>query len=204
LLSQGSGFMLGVAGLQRRLLSQMQRFDRCRRPAMILLELDRQLAAAGLDVGAAGRPALVQSGVDADDLSDPPLHWVGAGSFGEPHTQTVAEVLLKRGVVGLRRGNIGLEQHTPVDGQPASVEGLDLVRDRDMGVQIRIAGPAVTVGERGRDEASDVDLPDALWPSPGEQGVRLDERQCVLDGVLVGPLDHGRYCRVGDRPQRRH
>ena len=81
LLSQGSGFVLGVAGLQRRLLSQMQRFDRGRRPAMIMLELDGQLAAAGLDVGTAGRPALVQSGVDTDDLPDRPLRRVGAGPF---------------------------------------------------------------------------------------------------------------------------
>jgi hypothetical protein len=51
---------------------------------MIILELDRQLAAAGFDVGTAGRPAFVQSGVDADDLSDWPLRGVGAGPFGEP------------------------------------------------------------------------------------------------------------------------
>jgi hypothetical protein len=37
---------------------------------MIMLELDRQLAAAGFDVAAAGRPALIQSGVDTDDLPD--------------------------------------------------------------------------------------------------------------------------------------
>ena len=37
LLGQGSGFVFGVAGLQRRLLRQMQRFDRGRRPAMIML-----------------------------------------------------------------------------------------------------------------------------------------------------------------------
>ena len=89
----------------------------------------------------------------------------------------VAEVLLEGGVVGLRRGHVGLEQHPAVDGQPASVEGLHLVRDRDVGVQVRVAGPAVAVGERGRDQASDVDLPDALRPGPGEQGVLLDERQ---------------------------
>jgi hypothetical protein len=52
--------MFGIAGLQRRLLSQMQRLDGRRRPTMILLELDRELAAADVDVGAAGRPALVQ------------------------------------------------------------------------------------------------------------------------------------------------
>ena len=50
LLSQGAGFVFGVAGLQRRLLRQMQRFDRGRWPAMIILETDGQLAAAGIDV----------------------------------------------------------------------------------------------------------------------------------------------------------
>jgi hypothetical protein len=45
----------------------MQRFDRGRRAAMIMLELDRQFAAPGLDVCTAGRPALVQAGVDADN-----------------------------------------------------------------------------------------------------------------------------------------
>ena len=110
----------------------------------------------------------------------------------------------KRGVVGFRGGNVGLEQHPPVDRQPASVEGLHLVRDRDVGVQVRVAGPAVPVGERGRNQAPDVDLPDALWPGPGEQGMLLDERQRVLDGGLMGPFDRGRHRRIGDRPQGRH
>jgi hypothetical protein len=52
---------------------------------MIMLELDGQLASAYVYVGAAGRPAFVQSGVDTDDLSDRPLRRVGAGPFGEPH-----------------------------------------------------------------------------------------------------------------------
>ena len=100
----------------------------------------------------------------------------------------VAEVLLEGGVVGLRRGHVGFEQHPPVDRQPASVEGLHLVRDRDVGVQIRVAGPAVAVGERGRDQASDVDLPDPLRPGPGEQGMLLDERQRVLARRPGGPV----------------
>ena len=143
---------------------------------MIVLELDGQLAAAGIDVGAAGGPALVQSWVDTDDLSDWPLRRVGAGPFGEPHPQRFAEMLFERCVVGLRGGNVGFEQHPAVDGQPASVEGLDLVRDRDVGVQVRVAGPAVAVGERDGDEAPHVDLPDPLSPGPGEQGMLLEER----------------------------
>jgi hypothetical protein len=46
--------VLGVAGLQGRLLRQVQRLDRCRRSTVILLELDRELAAADVDVGAPG------------------------------------------------------------------------------------------------------------------------------------------------------
>ena len=99
--------------------------------------------------------------VDADDLRIG--RFDGAGPFGEPHPQRVAEVLFQRGGVGFRR-RVGFEQHTAVDGQPTSVEGLHLVRDRDVGVQIRVASPAVPVGERGRDQASYVDLPDA-WCS---------------------------------------
>jgi len=62
LFSAGAGFVLGVAGLQGLLLSQAQGFDRGRWLAMIILELDCQLAATGVDLGTAGRPALVESG----------------------------------------------------------------------------------------------------------------------------------------------
>jgi len=66
---------------------------------MIALETDGQLAAARLDVGAAGGPTLVQSWVDTDDLPDRPLRRVAAGPFGEPHPQRVAEMLFEGGVV---------------------------------------------------------------------------------------------------------
>ena len=80
---------------------------------------------------------------------------------------------------------------------------MDLVRNCDVSVQIRVAGPAVPVGERGGDEASDVDLPDSLRSGPGEQGMLFDECQSVLDGGLVGPFDHSRHRRISDGPQRR-
>ena len=66
----------------------------------------------------------------------------------------VAEMVFQGGVVGLRRRHRRLEQHPAVDGQPPSVEGLHLVRNGDVGVQIRIPGPGVAVGERGRDQAA--------------------------------------------------
>ena len=55
-----------------------------------------------------------------------------------------------------------------------------------------------------RDEASNVDLPDALRPGPGEQGMSLDERQSVVDRDLMRLFDHSRHCRISDRPQGRH
>jgi hypothetical protein len=59
------------------------------------------------------------------------------------------------------------------------------------------------VGERGGDNAPDVDLPDALRPGPGEQGMLLDEHQRVLDRGLMGPFNHSRHRRISDRPQSR-
>ena len=109
-------------------------------------------------------------------------------------------MLLECGVVRLGGGDVGLEQHPAVDGQPASVEGLNLVRDRDVGVQIRVPGPAVAVGECGSDQTADINLPDPLPPRPGEQGMLLDESQRVVHGVLMGAFDHSRNRRIGDRP----
>ena len=72
---------------------------------MIMLELDGELATAEVDMGAAGRPPLVQPRVDTDNLPDRPLARIGAGTRSEPHPQRVAEVLLQGGVVdGMREG----------------------------------------------------------------------------------------------------
>ena len=125
-------------------------------------------------------------------------------AFGEPDTQSGAEVLLQRGVVGLRRRHLRLEQHPPINRQPAPVEGLHLVRHRHMGVQIRIPGPAVPMGERGRHQAADVDLPDALRAGAGEQRMLLNEPQRILHRGLMGLFDDRRDGGGRDRPQRRH
>jgi hypothetical protein len=87
--------------------------------------------------------------------------------------------------------------------RPASVEGLHLVRHRHVGVQIRVPGSGVAVGERSRNQAADVDLPDPLRSGPGEQRMILDKGQGVPDRGLMGLFDHSRYRRFGDRPQGR-
>ena len=79
--------MFGVAGFQGGLLGQLQRLNRGGWSAVDTLEVGGELAAAGLNGGAAGRPASVQSGVDADDFSDRPQPWVRVGPFGEPDAE---------------------------------------------------------------------------------------------------------------------
>ena len=198
-----AGFVFGVASLQRRLLGQVKSFDRGWRPAMIRLKLDRELAPSGVDQGTSAGPALAQSEVNTDNLADGSLRRVGPGPFGEPHPEPVAEVVFEGGVVGLRCRHLCLEQHPTINTQPASVEALDLVRDRHVGVQIRIAGPAVAVGEPSPHHTADVDLPDSLWPRPGEQRLLLDEPQRIPNGGSVRPLDRRGRSRVGERPQCR-
>ena len=83
LLGQGAWFVLGVAGLQGGLLGQQDRLHHGRRAAVVALERGRQLAAAGLDAGPPGRPALVQGRVDTDHFTDRALAPLGAGTLGE-------------------------------------------------------------------------------------------------------------------------
>ena len=84
------------------------------------------------------------------------------------------------------------------------VEGLHLVSNSDVGVQVRVAGSGVAVRERGRNQPADVDLPDPVPALPGEQGVAFDEAQRILHGSLMRLFDLCCDVRVGDRPQRRH
>jgi hypothetical protein len=204
LLGQAAGFVLGITSLQRGLLRKVQHLHRSRRPAMITLKPARQLTASSLDAGPPCRPATVQGGVDADDLTYRPEPRICVGSFREADAEPVVEVVFQGGVVGFRRCHRGFEQDPSVDGQPASVEGLHLVCYSDMGVQVGVPGSAGAVGERGRDQAADVDLPDSVASLPGEQGMAFDEVECILHGCLARLLDLGGHMEVGDRPQRRH
>jgi hypothetical protein len=93
-------------------------------------------------------------------------------------------------------------QDATVDRQPPAAQGLHFVPDRDMGVQVRVAGPAVPVGERGGDQAGDVDLAYPARTLPGEQRPILHELQRGCDRGLMGPLDLCGDREVCGRPQR--
>jgi hypothetical protein len=90
--------------------------------------------------------------------STPTISWIGRfdrslpGSSGNPHPKYRGEVVLQRGVVRLRGRDFRGVQDATVDRQPPPAQGLHLVRDRDMGVQVRVAGARVAVGERGGDQ----------------------------------------------------
>ncbi len=202
LFGQRAGVVLVLPGLQGGLLGQRDPLDRRGWAAVVALERGGQHAPARLDALPSLGPALVQRVVDADNLADGEFAPVGIGSLREPHAQGCGEVLFEGGVVGLGGGHDRLEQDPSVDGQPAAVGGgLDLVRDRDVGVQVGVAGAGVAVYERGTDQAPDVDLVHPARAGAGVQGGAFDEVQGFGDGGVVGAFDRGGGGRVGDRPQ---
>ena len=106
--------VLGLAGLQVRLLCQRHRLDRRRRPPLRLRELRAPAHAAA----ARCRPRRDDHrshsvGVDADDLAHRPLVLRYAGPRREPDAEQRGQVVLQCGVVGLRGGDDVLVQHRP-------------------------------------------------------------------------------------------
>ena len=166
--------------------------------AVITGEVGGELGLPDVDDQPPSRPALVQPRINADDLPDRPFRPVAAGPFGEPHPKDRGEVVLQRGVVGLRRRDLRGVQDATVDRQPPAVQGLHLVRDRDMGVQVRVPGAGVAVGERGGDQPGDVHLTYPARTLPGIQRVILEEAQRGRDCGMMGLLD-----LRGDRRGRR-
>ena len=202
LLGQRAGRVLGLAGLQGRLLCQLDRLDRRGRPTVRGLERLGQDAPACLDAGAAGGPALVQQRVHAADLADGPLARVGARPGLEADAEGTPQVMLQAGVVDLGGGHGCLEQDPSVDGQPlALAAGLDLVGHGDVRVQVGVAGAGIAVGEGGADQPAGLDLADALRAFTSKDGLVLQVVEGVVDRALVGTFDRGRDRLRGDRPQ---
>lgn len=93
---------------------------------------------------------------------------ITAGTVRESHPQPVGEVVLQRGVVDLGRRDVRLVERATVDREPGAVLGrLHLVRDRDVRVQVGIAGARLAVDERGRHDAVGGHLTDAVASTPG-------------------------------------
>jgi hypothetical protein len=71
-----------------------------------------------------------------------------------------------------------------------------------MGVQIRITCAAVPMRECRRHQTPHVHVPHALWPLPGEQGMLLDEDQCIAYRCVMGGFNQGCDVGIGYRRQR--
>ena len=95
-------------------------------------------------------------------------------------------------------------QDRSVDRQPLALFGLDLVGDRDVGVQIRVACAGVAMQERGGDQATGLDLPRAAGSLAAEDRMGLEEGQRVEYGGVVRHLDLPRDLGRCDRPQGRN
>jgi len=195
--------VLSRPGLQVGLLRQGQGFGRGRWAAVVGLEGRRQLGAADIDRGAARRPPARQRPVDAGDLPHRPLARIAARPDREAHPEPVDQQRLEPGVVPLGRGHIALIDGPAVQRVPAAAQRGDLVADRDVGMQIRVARPRVAVGEHRRDQALHLDLSDTVGPDPGVGGVLFQPAERVGHRIGMRLLDDRRDLAGGDRPQRR-
>ena len=185
LFSEGARRMLALASVERRLLRELLCLNRRRRSTMVSLELQPKRRQSGLDIGSARGPDAQKLVVEADDLAHGPLIGAAAFAVGESDAKSVGQQRLKAGVVPLGCGDLVLEQRPPVQRQPAAVTGADLVRHRDVGVQVGISGARIAVRECRRDEPGAIDLGDALSAAAGVGGVLLEPADRVGNGVLV-------------------
>ncbi len=111
--------MLGLPGLQGRLLGEFEGLDRPGRAAVPDLELPGEFTAPDVDHQPAGGPGLKEPLIDADDLPDRSFALL-AGALGELHTQRVAQQSFQAGVVPLGGGDGELVQRPAVQRQPAA------------------------------------------------------------------------------------
>ena len=117
-----------------------------RRPAVVGLELRRQLGAAHVDRGPPRGPRPGQVAVDADDLAHRPLAPDRRpGRSAKRDAEPVDELGLEAGVVPLGGGDVGLEHSRPSRASHRPSQGLHLVADRRRGC----AGPGRRRGSRG-------------------------------------------------------
>jgi len=126
---------------------------------------------------------------------------------GEGQAEPGVQLGLQAGVVPLRGGHGGLEQHPPVQGQPPTrgaigIADPDLVGDRDVGVQVRVTGAGVSVVERRGQDAGGVQLLHPGVPAAGVDRLPLQPADGVLHGGVVCSDDLVGDVLGRDRPQR--
>ena len=128
----------------------------------------------------ARRPLLDERLRDARDLRDTVfVDWRPCDA--EARRQLGAECRLVQHPCGLLR----LEQLAPVERKPLGVRRADLVRDKEMGVQLWVGGSRGAMDEARGDEPIGVDLQDTVVATTGERRVLVDESERCGDRCLV-------------------
>ena len=201
LLGERARFVLGIPRLQVGLLRQRDLFGLASVGARAPAGTRARASAGGgrCRTGGATRPCTGRCRRPRSRAPDVSRPW---GTFGEVDPELFRQMPLQRGVVGLRRGHRLLVQQATVDGQPLAVPRLHLVRDRDVGVQIRVARPRIAVRERSPDQPPCLDLTRPVLAFAGEQHLALDERQRIGNGRIVRGFDDVGHLARGDSPQR--
>ncbi len=197
----GADVVLLRPGLQGRLLRDGDEGLRVWRAAVVALVLLDEPLGRRADGGGAGGERVDQVRVDARDLHHRPLAG-GGDPGGRRDPEPAAHLGHDGGVVELRRGHVHAVQELGVDGAPLAVYALDLVRDHDVVVQLRVPVPGVVVTEHGRrDAALDLDLRDPVGTGTGGDRLALEVADRVAHGPLLGRLDRLPGVRVTERPE---
>ena len=199
LLGDRAGLVFGFPGFQGCLLGQGDRFDVGGLAAVVGLELLGQFGGAGFDGLAPRRPAVHQFRAHTDDFTDRALSATRGRDFGEAQSQPLPEVGLQPCVVQLGGRHHDPVQRLSVQRQPAlntvGVDGGDLVRDGDVGVQIGVTCAGVAVGERGTDQAGGVDLGHTTGARTGERRIGFQEGQRIGDRCVVALLNDSSHIK---------
>lgn len=199
----------GGAGLQGRLLPQLQHGPCRGLPAVLghvlgdepVLHLLNPLAVTRRAAAGATRKLRQQRRGDPGDL--PACVAVLAAIHRHPgHAEQPGGVIGQERVVGLRQRDGGLVQAARVQRAPAPVDALHLVRDDDVGVQLRVGGAGVVVVERGSDHPDDPHLRHTAPPHPRCGDALFQQGDGVAHRSVMRLGNQGLRARVRDAPDR--
>lgn len=136
-----AGCVFGGSGVEGGLLGQVESFGLGGGSLVVVLERVDEVGGAGLDAGTARRPAGEQAASEPGDLIDGPPAVPADRGHGQAE---VAETCGEAGGVRLGQVHLGCIERFGVQGAPVTGEGLDLGRDRGMGVQVGVlVGPFI-------------------------------------------------------------